>query len=258
MMRLIDSHSHMFAAEFEQDITNALKSARDNGIEKIILPNIDLDSIEPMLALSAAHPGLCLPTLGLHPCSVQAGVEAVLGRLKPLFDQHRFYAVGEIGIDLYWDKTYLKEQQYAFETQVSWAKELGLPVIIHVRESFNEVFDIIDKLNSPELTGIFHCFTGNAEQAQHIIGYGGFKMGIGGVVTYKTSTLPEVLKSVDPKHLVLETDSPYLPPVPFRGKRNESAYIIYVAKKLAEVYGMPLDEIAAITTKNAEQIFKLN
>lgn len=255
-MRLVDTHSHLYSVEFQLDIDLIIKSCCNNGIDKIFLPNIDLTSVEPLLKLSQSYPGACFPMMGLHPSSVFADFETVLDKIKPLFNHHQFYAVGEIGIDLYWDKTFLEQQKLAFEQQIIWAKELKLPIVIHVRDSFNEVFEIVDKLNDDSLTGIFHCFTGTLEQAQHIINYKGFKMGIGGVVTYKTSTLPEVLKQISIEHLVLETDSPYLPPVPFRGKRNESTYIIYVAKKLAEIYEMNIDEVAKITTENSMQIFK--
>jgi TatD DNase family protein len=255
-MELTDTHSHIYLPDFKDDIESVIKSCKQAGIQRIFLPNIDLESVEPVLELSKNFPGTCFPMMGLHPCSVFADFEEVLGKLKPLFDQHKFYAVGEIGIDLYWDKTFIDQQKLAFAQQIEWAKEMNLPIVLHVRESFNEVFEIVDKLNDDRLTGIFHCFTGDVKQAQHIINYGGFKIGIGGVVTYKTSTLPEVLKLVPLEHIVLETDSPYLPPVPFRGKRNESAYVMYVAKKLAEVYGIPMAKIAEITTKNANEVFK--
>jgi len=256
-MNLTDTHTHLYASEFESDIQAVIKSCQQNGIDRLFLPNIDLESIEPLLKLTTSFPNSCFPMMGLHPCSVFADVESVLNQMKPLFAQHKFYAVGEIGIDLYWDKTFIAEQKAAFEKQILWAKELKLPIVIHVRDSFNEVFDIVDKHNDENLTGIFHCFTGTLEQAQHIINYKGFKIGVGGVVTYKTSTLPEVLKQISLEHLVLETDSPYLPPVPFRGKRNESSYIVYVAKKVAEIYETSLDEVAKITTDNSKKIFHI-
>lgn len=257
IMVLTDTHAHLYVPEFESDIKSVIKSCLENGVERLFLPNIDGESIEPLLALSKAHPNNCFPMMGLHPSSVFNDFEEVLAKMRLLFDQHKFCAVGEIGIDLYWDKTFIEQQKAAFAQQITWAKEMKLPIVIHVRDSFNEVFEIIDKLNDDSLTGIFHCFTGTLEQAQHIINYKGFKLGIGGVVTYKTSTLPEVLKNVSLDHLVLETDSPYLPPVPFRGKRNESTYIIYVAKKLAEIYETSIDEIAKVTTENSRTIFKI-
>jgi TatD DNase family protein len=254
---LTDTHAHLYASEFESDIDIVVKSCIQNGISRLFLPNIDEESIQPMLNLANTYPKTCFPMMGLHPCSVFADFENVLKKMKPMFEKLKFCAVGEIGIDLYWDKTFVEQQKAAFEQQIIWAKEMNLPIVIHVRDSFNEVFEIVDKLNDESLTGIFHCFTGTLEQAQHIIKYKGFKLGIGGVVTYKTSTLPEVLKNISLEHLVLETDSPYLPPVPFRGKRNESSYIIYVAKKLAEIYDTSVDEIAKITTENSRTIFKM-
>lgn len=256
-MTLTDTHAHLYASEFESDIDSVVKSCNQNGISRLFLPNIDEESIIPMLTLSKNYPGTCFPMMGLHPSSVFANFEEVLAKMKSLFNEHKFYAVGEIGIDLYWDKTFIEQQKLAFEKQIIWAKEMKLPIVIHVRDSFNEVFEIVDKLNDDSLTGIFHCFTGTLDQANHILNYKGFKLGIGGVVTYKTSTLPEVLKNISLEHLVLETDSPYLPPVPFRGKRNESTYIIYVAKKLAEIYDLSIDEIARITTENSKVIFKI-
>lgn len=254
-MTLTDTHTHLYLPDFKEDIAKVIKESLQAGITRIFLPNIDQESIGPMLDLSAAWPQNVFPMMGLHPCSVQPGFEKVLDEMKVLFDQHKFYAVGETGIDLYWDKTYLKEQVRALEIQIEWAKEMDLPIVLHVRESFNEVFEIIDRHNDEKLKGIFHCFTGNAEQAKHIVQYRGFKMGIGGVVTYKTSGLPEVLKTVPLEYLVLETDSPYLPPVPFRGKRNETPYIVYVAKKLSDIYGISTEEIARITTENSKAVF---
>jgi len=256
-MNLTDTHTHLYLPEFKDDISKVVKESLQAGINRIFLPNIDTESIQPMLDLSAAWPNNVFPMMGLHPCSVQPGFEKILDHMYGLFAQHRFYAIGETGIDLYWDKTYLKEQIQALEIQINWAKTMALPIVLHVRDSFDEVFDVIDRHNDEKLTGIFHCFTGNAQQARHIMQYRGFKMGIGGEVTYKTSTLPEVLKEVPLNYLVLETDSPYLPPVPFRGKRNETPYIVYVAKKLAEVYGLSVEEIAKVTTENAKQVFKI-
>lgn len=255
-MELTDTHTHLYLPEFKDDITKVIQDSLQAGITRIFLPNIDLDSIEPMLDLSRAWPQHLFPMMGLHPCSVGPGFEKVLEKMYALFSEHTFYAVGETGIDLYWDKTYIEEQKQSFETQIGWAKEMSLPLVIHVRESFAETLALIDRHNDEKLTGIFHCFTGTAEQARHIVEYGGFKLGIGGVVTYKNSTLPEVLKTVPLEHIVLETDSPYLPPVPFRGKRNETAYIQYVAKKLAEIYGISSADVARITTENARQVFK--
>jgi TatD DNase family protein len=195
--------------------------------------------------------------MGLHPCSVNASVEEELAICKQWLDQRKYVAIGEIGIDLYWDKTFFAEQQYAFRTQIQWAKERSLPIVIHARDSFSELFEIVDELNDERLKGIFHCFTGDESQAKHILNYGGFLLGIGGVVTFKSSTLPQVLKHVPLEKLVLETDSPYLAPVPHRGKRNEPSYLTAMASKLSEIYERPIKDIAEITSSNALRMFGL-
>lgn len=257
-MFLIDTHTHLFADEFQEDITDVISRAKAHGVQKLLLPNIDERSVGAMLALEKQFPGDCYAMMGIHPCSITKDFEQQIEFVKNWHEKRKFIAVGEIGIDLYWDKTLIEEQKQAFSLQVQLAKELVLPVVIHVRESFNETLEIIDKLNDEHLTGVFHCFTGNAEQAQHIINYGGFKLGIGGVVTFKNSGLDKVLENVTLEHLVLETDSPYLAPTPHRGKRNESAYVSLVAEKLCTIYQKGMDEIAEQTTKNALEIFKLN
>src|SRR6185312_2764302 len=200
-------------------------------------------------------PTICFPMMGLHPCSVDAAYEQQLAEIKEQFSQRKFYAVGEIGIDLYHDITFVEEQKKAFRTQAEWAKEMNLPVVIHCRNSFNEVMEIVTDMLDERLKGIFHCFTGTLEEAQRVMELKSFKMGIGGVVTYKKSTLPEVLACIPLSYLVLETDSPYLTPVPFRGKRNESSYIHNVADKLAEIYRLPIEKIAEVTTQNAQEVF---
>ena len=252
---MIDTHSHLYVPEFDTDSESVIKSLLAAGVTKVILPNIDEESISQMHRLSDKHPTIFFPAMGLHPSSVFPGFEFILDKMEAMHKKNKYVAVGEIGIDLYWDKTYLKEQQIAFEQQVLFAKKMKLPIIIHVRESFNEVFEIIDKHIDENLFGVFHCFTGNDDQAKHVMNYKTFKMGIGGVVTYKTSTLPEVLKNVPLQFILLETDSPYLPPVPFRGKRNESAYVMYIAKKLSEIYNVSLPEIESVTDANAKQLF---
>lgn len=255
----IDTHTHLFSEAFNDDRNEVVKRAVDNGITKLLLPNIDVDSLQSMIELSNQFPENCLPMFGLHPGAVGPNVENDLQQIRKALDENsnKCVAVGEIGMDLYWDKTYIKEQEFAFRTQVEWAKELQLPIAIHVREAFDELFTILDEINDERLTGVFHCFTGNDEQAQHALNYGGFKLGIGGVVTYKKSELPEVLAKIDLKHLILETDSPFLPPVPYRGKRNESSYILHVAEKLADIYGVSLKEIEEVTTQNAIDLFRL-
>jgi len=254
-MQLIDTHSHLYLDQFKNDLQATIERAKQNGVGKIYLPNIDLKSIEPMKKLVLDDPDLFIPMMGLHPCSVGADVKEVLAKIKEELDSADYVAVGEIGIDLYWDKTFLKEQQWAFREQISWAKEMGLPIVIHARDSFDEIFEIVDELNDEKLFGIFHCFTGTIEQAEKIIAYGGFKMGVGGVLTFKNSGLDKVLNNVDLEHLVLETDAPYLSPVPHRGKRNESAYVALVAQKLADINAMPVEKIADITTANALAVY---
>lgn len=254
----IDTHTHLFSEAFNEDRNETIKRAIDCGIEKLLLPNIDATTLTSMHTLCEQYPLNCYPMIGLHPGSVGADFKQQLAIIKEdlYTNRKKCVGVGEIGMDLYWDKTFVKEQEYAFIEQINWAKELKLPIVIHA-EAFDELFAILDKENDTNLTGVFHCFTGNDEQAHHILSYNGFKLGIGGVLTYKKSELPEVLKNVDLKHLVLETDSPYLPPVPYRGKRNESSYLLHVAEKLAEVYAVPLKIIEEQTTQNAKELFNL-
>jgi len=223
-------------------------------VGRLFLPNVDAGSVPKVFSLAAEYPGICYPMLGLHPCSVKAGWEEELALIKQAKNQHQIYAVGEIGIDLYWDKTTLPEQIKAFKTQIAWAKELKLPIVIHCRDAFDEVFKVLEDEQDENLRGIFHCFTGTFEQAQKVIGLG-FYLGIGGVVTYKNSGLDKVVAQIGPEHIVLETDSPYLTPVPFRGKPNESSYLVYVAEKVADLHQTSVENIAAITTQNSVAIF---
>lgn len=253
----IDTHTHIYADVFEQEQFQAVQRAIDHKVEALLLPNIDIDSIPKVLHLSDTYPNHCFPMMGLHPCSVKEDFLAVLAQMKPYFKQRKFYGVGETGIDLYWDKTFLEEQKEAFKIQIEWAKELNLPLIIHARDAFQEIFDILDTLNDERLFGIFHCFTGNEIEAKKILSYQGFSVGIGGVVTYKNSQLPEVLSSIPIEKIVLETDAPYLPPVPYRGKTNESAYLVHIAEKMSDIYQLKLSEIADLTTQNAKRLFKL-
>ena len=208
-----------------------------------------------MLALAMAYPENCFPMMGLHPGSVKENYEEELKLVEAELSRQKFYAVGEIGIDLYWDKTFIREQKIAFQKQIAMAKKHALPIVIHMRNSFNETYEIVEALNDEELSGIFHCFSGSLEQAKKIISLGGFKLGIGGVLTFKNSGLDEVIREIDIKHLVLETDSPYLAPVPYRGKRNESAYLVNVAEKLAELHHISIEEVANITTENSKVVF---
>lgn len=254
-MLLTDTHSHLYAEQFSNDINDVMSRCLADGVGRIFLPNIDESSIEAMLALEELYPDTCFSMMGLHPCSVNADFERQLSVVENWWKQRDFVAMGEIGIDLYWDKTFLSEQQEAFRRQIIWAKELGKPIVIHARESFDEIFEIVDELNDDRLSGIFHCFTGTAEQAHKIIDYGNFWLGLGGVLTFKKAGLDAVVKDINLKHLVLETDSPYLAPTPYRGKRNESSYVKLVAAKLAEVKGVSLEEVAEVTTTNSKAIF---
>lgn len=254
----IDTHAHLYSEEFEMDLEETIRRAQKTNVRYILLPNIDLASINPMFNLSQKFPN-CIPMMGLHPSYVKEDWEQQLSLIEQkLFESpEKYCAVGEIGIDLHWDTNFCEEQKIVFRKQIRWAKELKIPIAIHCRKAFNEIFEVLDHENSVDLTGVFHCFTGNLEHAKRILNYGGFKFGIGGVVTYKKSELPEVIRQIDIEHIVLETDAPYLPPVPNRGKRNESSYIHLVAEKLAEIHNCSLSEIAEKTTQNAINLFQL-
>ena len=254
-MHFTDTHTHLFSEEFETDIDQVIQKSIEAGVNKFYLPNINSKTIAPMMDLCEKYPNNCFPMMGLHPSYVKDDFEEELTLVEEWHSKQSFVAVGEIGIDLYWDKTYLKQQQEAFRRQINLAKKLHLPIIIHVRDSFNEVFEIIDELNDDTLFGIFHCFTGTYDQAMKIIGYGGFKLGVGGVITFKNSGLDKVISKVELEHLVLETDSPYLTPAPFRGKRNESSFLPLIAQKLADVKQVAIEKVAKITNKNANQVF---
>ncbi len=251
---IIDTHTHLYAEEFNTDRTALIQKAINNGIQKFYLPNIDSTSIEGMQQLEIDFPANCFAMMGLHPCSVNATVETELAIVKSWLEKRKYKAVGEIGIDLYWDKTFLKEQQHAFKLQLQWALDYNLPVSIHCREAFDEIYEVLISFKKlPK--AIFHCFSGNAEQAQKILALGKFKLGIGGVLTFKNSGLDKAIENVELEHLVLETDAPYLAPVPFRGKRNEPSYLLEVAKKLAELKNVSMSEVESVTTKNAQFIF---
>jgi TatD DNase family protein len=253
----IDTHTHLYLPEFKAEIHALILSCIEQKIEKLFLPNIDKSTIDDLLSLSAKYPTVCYPMMGLHPCSVKENYSDELKAIEKSFDKNKYIAVGEIGIDLYWDSSTLAIQKEAFITQINWAKKWKLPVVIHARNSFDEIFEVLDEYNDDTLSGVFHCFTGDELQAKKIIAYNNFKLGIGGVVTFKNAGLDNALSNIELKHLVLETDSPYLSPVPFRGKRNESTNLIYIAEKLATIYNCSLDKIAIETTKNALDVFKL-
>ena len=256
-MHLIDTHTHLFAKQFDNDRSEVIQRALVKGVKQMLLPNINISSIQPMLNLCAEFPNNCFPMIGLHPCDIKKNYLEELVIIEEWLQKEKFVAVGEIGIDLHWDKNTLSIQEDAFRKQVELAKKYKLPIAIHVRDSFDEVLGIIDELNDDNLSGVFHCFTGNEAQANHIINYGGFKLGIGGVVTFKNSNLDKTLSTISIEYLILETDSPYLAPAPLRGKRNESSYVVLIAEKLAEIYGKSLEEIAFITTKNTKELFKI-
>jgi TatD DNase family protein len=251
---LIDTHSHIYAEDFNHDIDEVMQRAYDNDVKKIILPNIDSGSIKRLLDLSDSYPHLCYPLMGLHPTSVSEDYKEELKAVEYWLEKRKFYGIGEIGIDLYWEQKFIKEQQQAFRYQIKLAKSANLPIVIHVRNSFDEVHAIVKEEQDGNLKGIFHCFNGTREAAQKVTDLG-FYLGIGGVVTFKNSKLDQVIKSVDVKNLVLETDSPYLTPAPKRGRRNESAYLAFIAQKIAEIYDISVEEVAEITSANARQLF---
>ncbi|MFP4621305.1 MAG: TatD family hydrolase [Bacteroidales bacterium] len=253
-MYLIDTHAHIYLDRFDGAVHEVVRHAREAGVGRIYLPNIDSGTIENMIQLENLYPAFFYPMIGLHPTSVDENYMKELEKMENWLKQRDFSAIGEIGIDLYWDSNYRKEQENAFEIQLKWAGEKGMPVVIHSRDSFREIFDVLTKLDDGRLYGIFHSFAGNLEDAQHIIDLG-FKIGINGIVTFKNSSLDEVVSQIDIEHLVLETDSPFLAPVPRRGKRNESAYVKYIAQKIAEVKNLSVDDVAAITTRNALKVF---
>lgn len=257
-MKLIDTHTHLFTPQFDEDRDAIVKKAIDAGVTSMLLPNIDLESIEAMHALEKQFPEHCFAMMGLHPCSVDENWEKQLATIKKHLFSRSYVAVGEIGMDLYWDKSTLEYQKAAFGQQIKWAKELGIPIVIHVREAFDEAFEVVDQLNDDRLSGVFHCFTGTIEQAHHILNYGGFKLGIGGVLTFKNSGVDKVVEQLNLDDLILETDSPYLAPHPNRGKRNESSFITYVASKLADIKGIGIEQVADVTSANARALFKLD
>lgn len=256
---MIDTHSHIFEPDFADDLPEVIARAKEIGVEKIFMPNIDDTSVDAMLGVCSQYPGYCFPMLGFHPTSVDADAMPKVKEMKKrLTEGHPYIAIGEVGLDLYWDKTYIKEQQMVLEEQIQWALEWELPLVIHCREAFPELFDVLKPYKETKLTGVFHSFTGTVNEAMELLDYSRFMVGINGVVTFKKSTLPEALKVLPLDRLVLETDSPYLAPVPFRGKRNESSYVKRVAVKLAELYGVEIGEVEWQTTANALKVFKIS
>ena len=255
-MNIIDTHTHLYLKQFKKDIDLVINKSLEIGVKKFIFPAIDSSHFDDMHDLKNKYPDDIHLMSGLHPTSVKENYKEELEFVVNSLMSHSYVAIGEIGIDLYWDKTFLKQQQEAFEFQIRLAIKNDLPIVIHCREAFDEIFEILDKENCSKLRGVFHCFTGTLEQASSAIRLG-FKLGIGGVVTFKNGGIDKFLHQIDLKHIVLETDSPYLSPVPYRGKRNESSYIMYVLKKLSEIYGISNEKIAEITSENAKKVFRL-
>ena len=253
-MILTDTHTHLYYETDEIKRAGLIERCEKNSVRRLFLPNVDMDSVAKVFALTAAYPGMCYPMMGLHPCSVKDGWDVELAAIRGAAEGHEIVAIGEIGIDLYWDKTTLPQQIKAFHEQIAWAKSLSLPIVIHCRDAFDEVFSVLEQEQDELLRGIFHCFTGTLEQAEKVIALG-FYLGIGGVVTYKNSGLDKVVAQIPLKHLVLETDSPYLTPVPFRGKPNESSYLVYIAEKVADLHKTSVEAVAERTTQNSKLIF---
>lgn len=253
-MIVTDTHTHLYSNDFKEDRSEMIQRAIDKGVTRFFIPAIDSSHYEAMIDLEKNHPKHTFLMMGLHPTSVKENVEDELAFVKQKLDSRNFYAIGEIGIDLYWDKSFLKQQQKAFKQQMQWAKEKKLPIVIHCREAFDEVFEVLESEKGDDLYGIFHCFTGTYEQALKAISYN-MKLGIGGVVTFKNGKIDQFLHKIPLQNIVLETDSPYLAPTPYRGKRNESSYIIQVLEKMATIYQQTPQEIAQITTQNSVDVF---
>jgi TatD DNase family protein len=255
-MRFIDTHAHLYSSPIKENIEGIMKNAMDNGIDTIIMPAIDSTTLEAMLEVEKTYPKNCMAMMGLHPCSVKENVKEELAIIEKQLQKRKFIAIGEIGLDYYWDKTFTTEQMHAFEIQMQWALDYKLPIAIHTRNAMGETIEAVKPFAKKGLRGIFHCFSGSKESAEQIISMD-FHLGLGGVLTYKNAGVAEAIKDIPMEWLVLETDAPYLSPVPYRGKTNEPSYMIHVAMKLAEIKNLPLHEIASITTNNAEKLFGL-
>ncbi len=251
---ITDTHTHLYSSQFDEDRNEMIQRAKAAGVSRFFIPAIDSSYSERMFDLEKNYPNDVFLMMGLHPTSVKENYQEELAHVKAWLDKRDFYAIGEIGIDLYWDKTFLPQQQEAFHTQIQWAKEKKLPIVIHCRDAFDEIFEVLETEKGDDLFGIFHCFTGTLAQAEKAISYN-MKLGIGGVATFKNGKIDKFLNQIDLKHIVLETDSPYLAPTPYRGKRNESSYITNVVDKLVDIYGMTFIEISEITTQNSKDVF---
>lgn len=255
-MKFTDTHTHLYSEDFENDLPGLLEIAIASGVERFFMPNIDSSSVDGMLKIEKLYPEKCIPMMGLHPCSVSANWKEEMSLIESWLSKRKFAAVGEMGIDLYWDKTFIEEQKTVFRKQVELANQYKLPVVIHTRDSFDVAYELLQEIKKEEPCGIFHCFTGSSDQAKRVVDLG-FYLGIGGVVTFKNGGLDKVLADIDLKNIVLETDAPYLAPVPFRGKRNEPVYLIKIAEKIAEIKKCSLEEVASVTTENSLNIFNM-
>ncbi len=255
-MIITDTHTHLYSEQFDNDRSLVIEKAINAGVSRFFIPAIDSSYTSAMLQLEKDFPSNVFLMMGLHPTSVKENYKEELNLVKDWLEKRKFFAVGEIGIDLYWDKTRLKEQQDAFKLQIEWAKEKNLPIVIHCRDAFDEIFEVLDDVKDDQLHGIFHCFTGLLEQAHRALSYN-MKLGIGGVVTFKNGGIDKFLSEIDLKHIVLETDAPYLSPTPYRGKRNESGYIINILDKLVDIYNLTPERIAEITTQNSKDVFRI-
>ena len=254
---MIDTHAHIYLEQFNKDLEEVINRSRELGVDHVFMPNIDSSTIDDMFEVEEQYSDYCTAMMGLHPCSVKKNFEKELYLVEKWLGQRTFAAVGEIGIDLYWDTTTLMYQQEAFRIQVNWANDKKIPLVIHCRDSLDQTLDLLEPLVQPDTTGVFHCFTGNKKQADRIIALG-FKLGIGGVVTFKNSGLDRTLKDIPLDHLVMETDSPYLAPVPHRGKRNEPGFLSYILNKLGDIYDKPTEEVEEITTEHGGKLFKMS
>jgi len=252
----VDSHTHLYLDAFEDDRDPMIQRALSAGVKRLLLPNIDSHTIDKVFDLAESYPGVCYPMMGLHPTSVKHNYKEELKLIEKELDPGKIIAIGETGIDLYWDKSFLREQEEVFRTQIGWAMDLDLPIVIHARDSFPEIFAVLDKSGGPALKGVFHSFTGTVEDLQRALSYD-FMIGINGIVSFKNSGLAEVVKSIPVQRLLLETDAPFLAPHPFRGRRNESSYLTEIASRVAEIYNLEIEKLARITTQNAEKLFRL-
>ena len=256
-MKIIDTHSHIYSEEFDDDIDEVIARARAAGVEKILLPNVDVSSLAQLHKTADRYKDYCIPMMGLHPTSVGENWQNELDIIKKQLELRPYVAIGEIGIDLYWDKTFEQEQKYVFEEQLRWSIQYNLPVAIHSRDAIAECVGCVRNVGAEKLRGVFHSFGGSVEELESIVSLGNFLLGISGVVTFKNSTLSTVLKQTDLSRIVVETDAPYLSPVPYRGRRNESSYTFYIVQKLADIYGITVEEVGEITTDNARRLFNL-